>query len=100
MLHRPSGAADTDFRLARVLFYLGLSVVAADAVRPIPGLDISDCFFFASLVAMAVAASSLTSLLVILASDPILKRRGAWAERAVSSAAPVVQEPVSPGQAI
>lgn len=53
MLHRPLG--DSDFRLARVLYYLGLSLVAAGALRPIPGIDISDCFFIASLVAVGGA---------------------------------------------
>jgi O-antigen ligase len=37
-----------------VFYYAGLSFVAAGAIRPIPGLDLSDCLFFVSLI-VAVA---------------------------------------------
>lgn len=51
----PRITEDSEFQLARVLYYLGMSFVAAGAIRPFGGLDISDWFFFASL---AVAAGT------------------------------------------
>jgi len=45
--------ASTEFRAARVLYYLGMTFVAAGAVRPFGGLDVSDWFFLASLALVA-----------------------------------------------
>jgi hypothetical protein len=39
-----------EFWLARLLYYGGMCFVAAGALRPIPSLDVSDCFFLASLI--------------------------------------------------
>ena len=46
---------DSEFRLARLLYYLGMGFVAAGALRPIGGLVVSDWFFFAS---FAIAAGT------------------------------------------
>jgi O-antigen ligase len=43
----------TEFRAARVLYYVGMTFVAAGALRPFGGLDVSDWFFLASLVVVA-----------------------------------------------
>ena len=50
--HQPV-VASTEFRAARVLYYLGMTFVAAGAVRPFGGLDVSDWFFLASLALVA-----------------------------------------------
>lgn len=51
--HRPAEESENKFKLARVLYFLGLSFVAAGALRPVPSLDVSDCFFLASLIVAA-----------------------------------------------
>lgn len=41
-----------NFRLARLFYYLGMGFVAADAIRPFGGFDVSDWLFFASIAAV------------------------------------------------
>jgi O-antigen ligase len=62
--HRSVSDSD-QFRLARVLYYIGLTLVAAVAVRPIPAVDLSDCVFFVSL-AVAAGTAALTGATVKL----------------------------------
>jgi len=51
--HRSMHEPESKFRFARVLYMLGLSFVAASALRPVPSLDVSDCFFLGSLIVAA-----------------------------------------------
>jgi O-antigen ligase len=51
--HRTLAESKTDFRSARILYYLGMAFVAAGAIRPFGGLNVSDWLFFASLATAA-----------------------------------------------
>jgi O-antigen ligase len=53
MVDRPSDYSQSEFRIARLLYCLGMCFVAAGALRPFGGLDISDWFFLTSLVVVA-----------------------------------------------